>query len=174
MKKLFLIFVAAVVLSSCAVAEDRNLKTANDNKPFVVSRSGSEVTVISGKEVFDNAKIVSQTDEKDPTSVLVSFFVSYFSKGEEWYDLITHYSFPGSSFDEGISTMYGAWERFYGKVDSVRVTINPAAFNPSGKESAFYTVNIAASYQGESVEGEDQVTMVQDENGNWLVAELPM
>jgi hypothetical protein len=35
-------------------------------------------------------------------------------------------------------------------------------------------VNIAASYQGESDEGEDQVAMTQDENGDWLVAELPM
>jgi len=43
-----------------------------------------------------------------------------------------------------------------------------------GGESSFYAVNIAASYQGESDEGEDQVAMSQDENGNWLVAELPM
>jgi hypothetical protein len=28
--------------------------------------------------------------------------------------------------------------------------------------------------KGESDEGEDQVAMTQDENGKWLVAELPM
>lgn len=28
--------------------------------------------------------------------------------------------------------------------------------------------------KGESDEGEDQVATPQDENGNWLVAELPM
>ena len=66
-KKIFLILVAAVALSSCAWA-----KTANDNKHFIVSRSGSEVTVISGKEVFDNAKILSQTDEKDTASVFLA------------------------------------------------------------------------------------------------------
>ena len=70
--------------------------------------------------------------------------------------------------------MYGAWERFYGKVDSVRITINPAAFKSTGWESAFYTVKIAASYRGESVEGEDQVTLAKDEDGGWVVAELPM
>ena len=43
-----------------------------------------------------------------------------------------------------------------------------------GDGRALYTVNIAASYQGESDEGEDQVAMTQDENGDWLVAELPM
>ncbi|MBO6219443.1 MAG: hypothetical protein J6N81_07715 [Treponema sp.] len=41
-------------------------------------------------------------------------------------------------------------------------------------ESSFYTVKISASYQGESDEGEDQVAMTQDENGDWLVAELPL
>ena len=144
------------------------------NKSFIVSRIGSEVAVVSEEEVFDNAKILSQTDRKDPTSVLVSFFVSYFSKGEEWHDLIAHYSFPGSSFDEGIAAMNEAWEGFYGKVDSVRVTINPSSFKSNGDGRALYTVNIAASYQGESDEGEDQVAMTQDENGNWLVAELPL
>ncbi len=144
------------------------------NKSFIVSRRGSEVAAVSGEEVFDNAKILSQTDRKDPTSVLVSFFVSYFSKGEEWHDLIAHYSFPGSSFDEGIAAMNEAWEGFYGKVDSVRVTINPSSFKSNGDGRALYTVNIAASYQGESDEGEDQVAMTQDENGDWLVAELPM
>ena len=144
------------------------------NKSFIVSRKGSEVAAVSEEEVFDNAKILSQTDRKDPTSVLVSFFVSYFSKGEEWHDLIAHYSFPGSSFDEGIAAMNEAWEGFYGKVDSVRVTINPSSFKSNGDGRALYTVNIAASYQGESDEGEDQVAMTQDENGNWLVAELPM
>lgn len=144
------------------------------NKSFIVSRRGSEVAAVSEEEVFDNAKILSQTDRKDPTSVLVSFFVSYFSKGEEWHDLIAHYSFPGSSFDEGIAAMNEAWEGFYGKVDSVRVTINPSSFKSNGDGRALYTVNIAASYQGESDEGEDQVAMSQDENGDWLVAELPL
>ena len=174
MKKTFLILAAAVALSSLAFAEDRNLKTANDNKSFIISRRGSEVAAVSEEEVFDNAKILSQTDRKDPTSVLVSFFVSYFSKGEEWHDLIAHYSFPGSSFDEGIAAMNEAWEGFYGKVDSVRVTINPSSFKSNGDGRALYTVNIAASYQGESDEGEDQVAMTQDENGDWLVAELPL
>lgn len=77
MKKIFLILAAAVALSSLAFAEDRNLKTANDNKSFIVSRRGSEVAAVSEEEVFDNAKILSQTDRKDPTSVLISFFVSY-------------------------------------------------------------------------------------------------
>ena len=159
MKKLFLIL-AAIALCYTATAET-----------FVVSRNGEEVSATrDGKTWVADSNI----DRKDPTSVLVSFFVSYFSKGEEWYDLIIHYSFPGSSFDEGISTMYGAWERFYGKVDSVRVTINPAAFKSNGEGRAFYTVKIAASYQGESVEGEDQVTLEKDEDGGWVVAELPM
>lgn len=144
------------------------------NKSFIVSRRGSEVAAVSEEEVFDNAKILSQTDRKDPTSVLVSFFVSYFSKGEEWHDLIAHYSSPGSSFDEGIAAMNEAWEGFYGKVDSVLVTINPSSFKSNGDGRALYTVNIAASYQGESDEGEDQVAMTQDENGDWLVAELPL
>ena len=75
---------------------------------------------------------------------------------------------------EGIVTMHEAWEGFYGKVDSGRITINPAAFKSNGDGRAFYTVKISASYQGESAESEDQVTMEQDENGNWFVAELPM
>ena len=174
MKKTFLILAALFALSSLAFAEDRNLKTANDNKSFIVSRRGSEVAAVSEEEVFDNAKILSQTDRKDPTSVLVSFFVSYFSKDEEWHDLIAHYSFPDSSLDEGIAAMNEAWEGFYGKVDSVRVTINPSSFKSNGDGRALYTVNIAASYQGESDEGEDQVAMTQDENGDWLVAELPL
>ena len=72
------------------------------------------------------------------------------------------------------SELFPLPERFYGKADFVRITITPDYFKYNGDGSAFYTVKIAASYQGESVEGEDQVTMVQDENGNWLVAELPM
>ena len=160
MKKIFLIFAAAVALCSTAVSET-----------FVVSRNGVEVSSTrDGKAWTADSNI----DRKDPTSVLVSFFVSYFSKDDGWHDLITHSSFPGSSFDEGIVTMYEAWEGFYGKVDSIRITINPAAFKSNGRGSAFYTVKIAASYQGESAEGEDQVTMEQDENGNWFVAELPM
>ena len=164
MKKIFLIFAAAVALCSTATSET-----------FVVSRNGVEVSSTrDGKTWAADSSI----DRKDPTSVLVSFFVSYFSKDDGWHDLITHYSFPGSSFDEGfdegIVTMSEAWEGFYGKVDSVRITINPAAFKSNGDGRAFYTVKISASYQGESAEGEDQVTMEQDENGNWLVAELPM
>ena len=160
MKKLFRILVAAVALCSTATSET-----------FVVSRNGVEVSSThDGKTWAADSSI----DRKDPTSVLVSFFVSYFSKDDEWHDLITHYSFPGSSFDEGIVTMHEAWEGFYGKVDSIRITINPAAFKSNGRGSAFYTVKISASYQGESAEGEDQVTMGQDENGNWFVAELPM
>ena len=160
MKKIFLILAAAVVFCSTATSET-----------FVVSRNGLEVSsTCDGKTWASDSSI----DRKDPTSVLVSFFVSYFSKDDGWHDLITHYSFPGSSFDEGIVTMHEAWEGFYGKVDSVRITINPAAFKSNGDGRAFYTVKISASYQGESAESEDQVTMEQDENGNWLVTELPM
>ena len=140
MKKIFLIFAAAVALCSTAVSET-----------FVVSRNGVEVSSTrDGKAWTADSNI----DRKDPTSVLVSFFVSYFSKDDGWHDLITHSSFPGSSFDEGIVTMHEAWD--------------------NGDGRAFYTVKISAFYQGESAEGEDQVTMEQDENGNWLVAELPM
>jgi len=160
MKKLFLTLAAVVALCSTATSET-----------FVVSRNGVEVSSTRDGKTWAADSSIARTD---PTSVLVSFFISYFSKGEEWYYLITHYSFPGSSFDEGICSMYAAWERFYGKVDSVSVTINPSAFKSNGEGRAFYTVKIAASYQGESAEGEDQVTMEQDENGNWLVAELPM
>ena len=160
MKKLFLIFAASVVLCSTASSET-----------FVVSRNGVEVSLTRDGKTWAADSCI---DRKDPTSVLVLFFVSYFSKDDGWHGLITHYSFPGSSFDDGIVTMSEAWEGFYGKVDSVRITINPAAFKSNGDGRAFYTVKISASYQGESAEGEDQVTMEQDENGNWLVTELPM
>lgn len=159
MKKIFLIL-AAVVLCSKATSET-----------FAVSRNGVEVSSTRDGKIW---AADSSIDRKDPTFVLVSFFISYFSKDDGWHDLITHYSFTGSSFDEGIVTMHEAWEGFYGKVDSVRITINPAAFKSNGDGRAFYTVKISASYQGDSAEGEDQVTMEQDENGNWLVAELPM
>ena len=160
MKKLFLFLAAAVVLCSTAASET-----------FVVSRNGLEVSSTRDGKIW---AADSSIDRKDPTSVLVLFFVSYFSKDDGWHDLITHYIFPGSSFDEVKVTMSEAWEGFYGKVDSVRITINPAAFKSNGDGRAFYTVKISASYQGESAEGEDQVTMEQDENGNWFVAELPM
>ena len=160
MKKLIAIFAIAVALCYTATAET-----------YVVSRNGEEVSAARDGKAWSAPQTI---DTKDPTSVLVSFFVSYFSKGEEWHDLIAHYSFPGSSFDEGIAAMNEAWEGFYGKVDSVRVTINPASFKSIGEERAFYTVKIAASYRGESVEGEDQVTLEKDEDGGWGVAELPM
>ena len=159
-KKIIISIFAAVLLCSTALSET-----------FVVSRNGAEVSAtLDGKAFTADSDI----DRKDPTSVLVSFFVSYFSKGDEWHDSITHHSLPDSSFDEGIATMNEAWERFYGKVDSVRVEINPSSFKINGGGSAFYTLKIAVFYQGESAEGEDQVTMERDENGDWLVAELPM
>ena len=159
MKKTFLILATAVALCSTAISET-----------FVVSRNGEEVSSTrDGKPWAADSNI----DRKDPTSVLVSFFVSYFSKDDGWHDLITHYSFLGSSFDEGIVTMHEAWEGFYGKVDSVRITINPAAFKSNGRGSAFYTVKIAYTYKGESGEGEDQVILAKEEKGDWCIVELP-
>lgn len=137
MKKIFLILAAAVVLCSTATSET-----------FVVLRNGVEVSLTRDGKTWASDSCI---DRKDPTSVLVLFFVSYFSKDDGWHDLITHYSFPGSSFDEVIVTMSEAWEGFYGKVDSVRITINPAAFKSNGDGRAFYTVKISASYQGNTL-----------------------
>ena len=137
-----------------------------DDHYFVIERNGSEV------KATDYAQILTGNEWRqlgDPSAALAAFFVSYFSQDNIWKNLIAHY---GSS--EDIAYAYEAWENFYGKADFVRITITPDYFKYNGDGSAFYTVKIAASYQGESVEGEDQVTMAHDDFGNWYVVKLPM
>ncbi|MBP5752765.1 MAG: hypothetical protein J6W60_07910, partial [Treponema sp.] len=72
-----------------------------------------------------------------------------------------------------IAVMEEAYEEFYGRVDSIQITIDPSDFIYKGKGGAYYRVNIIYSYDGETDAGYDEVTMVQDENGKWFVSELP-
>ena len=69
--------------------------------------------------------------------------------------------------------MEEAWNELYGLVDSISIKINPANFKSNGDGSAYYTLEIALSYKGESDSGEDEATIVQEENGEWFVYELP-
>ena len=134
---------------------------------FQVERNGSEVAALD----FIHALTGDEwKDRKDPSAVLEEFFISYFSQNDEWKSLVA----AGHDREELIAQMQKAHGEFYGKVDKIRIIINPAKVKDSGGGRAFYTVKISASYQGESAEGEDQVTMEQDENGNWFVVALPM
>lgn len=142
----------------------------NMNCYFVVFRKGSKVTVTNrGQDSNDD----EWNDLKDPSSVLASFFVSYFSQTEEWKDLVSESGIFGGKEDL-IAVMEEAYEEFYGRVDSIQITIDPSDFMYRGNGGAYYRVNIIYSYDGEVEAGYDEVTMVQDENGRWFVSELPM
>ena len=52
--------------------------------------------------------------------------------------------------------------------NSISIKINPANFKSNGDGSAYYTLEIALSYKGESDSGEDEATIVQEENGGKL------
>ena len=136
---------------------------------FVVFREGSKVSVTDRWQDSDGDV---WKDSKDPSSVLASFFASYFSQTEEWKDLVSESGIFGGKEDL-IAVMEEAYEEFYGRVDSIQITIDPSDFIYKGKGGAYYRVNIIYSYDGETDAGYDEVTMVQDENGRWFVSELP-
>ena len=151
------------MLSSCA-------------STFVVTRNGASVTATERGQALTGDE---WKDLKDPSAALAVFFASYFSQSDEWKDMVANGGFSWSgcyaeTHEEMIAAMTEAYEDFYGLADSISITIKPAKFKSNGDGSAFYTIKIALSYRGESDEGEDTVTMLQDENGNWLVVELPM
>lgn len=145
--------------------------TVSADHYFVIERKGSKVTATDYGELLTGNE---WREQGDPSVALAAFFESYFSQDGAWKNFFVHYSSQDSLLDEGVALGYEAWERFYGKADFVRITINPDYFKYNGDGSAFYTVKIAASYQGESIGTEDQVTMCHDDFGNWYVVKLPM
>ena len=134
---------------------------AAEPQSVVVSRNGSEVTA---------TKNGVAKDRTDPTAFLAAFFVSYFSQDGEWKECVADLG----GKEERIAIFEEAFAEFYGRADSISVTIDPAKFRDNGGGFAFFTVNIAYSYNGDSGADADQVTLVQDARSGWLVAELPM
>ena len=70
--------------------------------------------------------------------------------------------------------MQKAHREFYGKVDKIRIIINPAKFKDSGGGRACHTVSIAYTHNGDADVKIDEVAMMQDGGGNWFVVALPM
>ena len=134
---------------------------------FVVSRTGAEVSATrDGKAWAGKGKI----DRKDPTVLLAAFFKSYFERTDEWKDFVA--GIIGAK-ENAILYMEEDYVSFYGRADSVSITIDPEKFEDNGGVFADYTVKIAYTYKGESGEDEDQVAMAKDEDGGWVVVELP-
>lgn len=153
-----------VVIFTAAVLYTQNAPVTE--KSFVVIRSGKEVTATyGGKTLTGN----SWKDRKDPSAVLAAFFVSYFKQTDDWHDLVVNNTFYEISIDK----MNEAYAQFYGIADTISITISSEKFMLKGNATAFYTIKIAYSYEGETGEGEDEVTM-EKERGEWLVAELPL
>ena len=137
-------------------------------KAFVVVRKGKEVTAIhGGKSLTGNA----WKNRKDPSAVLAEFFVSYFKQTDDWHDLVVNNTDYGMLVDE----INEAYAQFYGIIDTISITISPEKFMFDRDEVASYTIKIAYSAEGETEEGEDEVTMEKDrKSGEWRVAELPL
>ncbi|MDY5122561.1 MAG: hypothetical protein SPE59_02050 [Treponema sp.] len=62
--------------------------------------------------------------------------------------------------------MQKAHREFYGKVDKIRIIINPAKFKDSGGGRAFHTVSIAYKHNGDVDVKIAEVSMMQDDGGN--------
>ena len=139
------IITLAAAISIAAVLYAQNAPTPE--KAFVVVRNGKEVAATyRGKPLTGN----SWKDRKDPSAVLAAFFISYFNQTDDWHDLIVNNTF----YEILVDNMNEAYAQFYGIPDTISITISP---------------------EGETDEGEDEVTMEKDrERGEWLVAELPL
>lgn len=134
---------------------------------FQVERNGSEVAALD----FIHALTGDEwKDRKDPSAVLEEFFISYFSQNDEWKSLVA----AGHDREELIAQMQKAHGEFYGKVDKIRIIINPAKFKDSSGGRAFHTVSIAYTNNGDADVKIDEVAMMQDGGGNWFVVALPM
>lgn len=134
---------------------------------FQVERNGSEVVALD----FIHALTGDEwKDRKDPSAVLEEFFISYFSQNDEWKSLVA----ADHDREELIAQMQKANGEFYGKVDKIRIIINPAKFKDSGGGRAFHTVSIAYTHNGDADVKIDEVAMMQDGGGNWFVVALPM
>lgn len=180
MKKLIAFFTMIFAGLNFAFSDSVKSETACGNETFVVSKNGSEVSVLCGGMLLsDHAKILSQTDFTNPTSVAVSFFISYLSQTEEWKDFVSDYelfisggkeSYVRNMKEQFVDRMNASYEKAYGVVDSISITFNPEKF-----KDGYYTVKIKISYNGESEEGEDQISMVKaPKSENWFVQELPL
>mgnify|MGYP006874818166 CR=1 FL=1 len=99
----------------------------------------------------------------------ILFFISYFSQNDEWKSLVA----AGYDREELIAQMQKAHGEFYGKVDKIRIIINPAKFKVSSGR-AFHTVSIAYTHNGDADVKIAEVAMMQDGGGNWFVVALPM
>ncbi len=175
------LFVAAVLIFQIPLfsfaATKRNALNVElkETETYVIKRDGKNVTVLLGENsVSDFSKI----NRKNPTQVLAAFFFSYFSRTDYWKNLVAESAlfYSGIYGEDGEPTaikMEEAWNELYGLVDSISIKINPANFKSNGDGSAYYTLEIALSYKGESDSGEDEATIVQKENGEWFVYELP-
>ena len=137
-------------------------------KAFVVVRNGKEVTATyGGKRLTGNA----WKNREDPSAVLAEFFISYFKQTDDWHDLVVNNTDYWMLVDE----INEAYAHSYGRVDTISITISPEKCMLYGDKSAFYTIKIAYSYEGETEEGEDEVTMEKDrERCEWRVSELPL
>ena len=129
-------------------------------EPYVISRNGDSVTAFCGEILVSD---FSKINQKDPAQVLAAFFESYLSGGNEWQKFV--------SPDVRISSIQGDYKEFYGVPESISITIDRKKFDP---RRGYFKIKIAFAYQGETGEGEDDATMVQDKtSGNWFVTELP-
>ena len=160
-----IIRLAAVIFTVTVLYAQNTLIT---EKSFIVVRNGKEVTATYGGKTLSGN---SWKDRKDPSAVLAAFFISYFNQTDDWHDLIVNNTF----YEILVDNMNEAYAQFYGIPDTISITISPEKCIFEGEGTAFYTIKIAYSYEGETDEGEDEVTMEKDrERGEWLVAELPL
>ena len=142
----------------------------NSDSFYNIERNGTEVTARkNSKELTGN----EWKDFKDPSATLAAFFISYLSQTDEWKNLIADFG-DFDSKEELIAERNRPYEEFYGRVDSLSITINPLYFKNYGNGTALYTVSFGFSYDGNLGAGDDQVSMIMDENGNWLIEKLPL
>lgn len=130
---------------------------------YVISRDGNKVTAkLGGKELTD----FSKNDRTNPTEVLAAFFASYFNQIEDWKKYVS------PQFHKiRINNIEEDWEEFYGLADFISISFSPDDFDSA---TGYYTVNINGSYQGETFDGEDEVTLCQDAKTHlWYISELP-
>lgn len=163
--------IAGINISNGCIADYRDLEWTvadedEENGAFVIKRENGKV---SAKQGVNSISGFSKIDRTDPTQVLAAFFESYLKQTGSWKDFVSECELFDSKADL-IEIMQDAFRKFYGVAEMISITFNEEDFD---SHSGYYTIKIAYSHKGEEDEGEDQVAMAQNKNGEWFVMEVP-
>lgn len=139
------------------------------SEKYLIMRNGNAVSARRGEKAVED---FPTPNRKDPAQVLAAFFNRYLKQSEDWKDFVADFPTLDLAKEDLVRNMSEAHKAFYGAADSISIEINPEKTARNGGILLF-TIRIACSHNGEEDEGEDDVSMIRDESGNWFVLELP-